>query len=493
MTEVTQELDSHHESRVIEVNLPSSKSISQRDLALAAVYVNFHSKEADGGADKSLALGIALKGITLCDDVVEMIGALKSLGYGIEVDEEDDFSATVIIRGKSPLATQCQIALGLSGIAARFVLALATLEEELNHENVSIEITGKAPLKRRPLADLVGALREAGVEISCLENEGHLPLRLNSALPWCEEIRLNGDVSSQYFSALIIIALSGKLNKIASNGEIVSFPYLELTLGEINRLFGLSPRLEIKADGSAMIDMTESNFLFAQQGDRLSDKDNVDSAKSQGALTPRLLKEVQIESDISAASYFMALAALKGMRLKLKHVSLASKQGDIRFVEVFQRLGGQVREEADGLLIEHQGFASFTELPEVDFSLMPDVALTLMAIAPLIPGNTKLTGLHTLRIKECDRIDAGAAALRELGVGCLTTPDTMTIPYCAALASKVRSRYDTMAVIKTEHDHRVCMAFAVLGTTLRLSFDDPSVVSKTFPNFFNVLQNIVAD
>jgi 3-phosphoshikimate 1-carboxyvinyltransferase len=266
-------------------------------------------------------------------------------------------------------------------------------------------------------------------------------------------VRVPSNISSQYLTSLLIIAplLDAGL-VIEVEGELTSKPYVDLTLDEMAKF------------GVRVINHDYRRLSVAPQVYRAS--------------------SIDVEGDASAASYFAALATLHGARISLSNLGANTRQGDYAFFGLMEKLGARVERSAAHTVIEgpRELKAGFDD--EVDMTSMPDVAPTLMMIAPFLNTPTRITGLATLRVKECDRIAAPTRELRKLGVTVEEGPDYMVIEPMDAKPRAANS-IPTIVEIETYHDHRIAMSFGVLGSRLPgLRILDPGCVAKTYPNFW---------
>ncbi len=262
-------------------------------------------------------------------------------------------------------------------------------------------------------------------------------------------MRVPGNISSQYLTSLLTIAplLDGGLT-IDVEGELTSKPYIDLTLDEMAK-FGVR------------VDNQEYRRLIVRP-------------------QPYRAGTVPVEGDASAASYFAALATLHGARITLSNLGIGTRQGDYAFLGLCEKLGARVTRAADSTTIEGPRALTANFDGPVDMTSMPDVAPTLMMIAPFLSRATRITGLATLRVKECDRIAVPTRELRKLGVTVEEGPDYMVIQPLAA--QPIRPR---VVEIETYHDHRIAMSFGVLGSRLPgLRILDPGCVAKTYPNYW---------
>jgi 3-phosphoshikimate 1-carboxyvinyltransferase len=263
-------------------------------------------------------------------------------------------------------------------------------------------------------------------------------------------VRVSGTISSQYLTSLLIIAplIEGGLT-VEVEGDLTSKPYLDLTLDEM-RKFGV-------------------------------DVENQDYRRL--IVRPQAYRagQVPVEGDASAASYFAALATLHGASITLTNLGDGTRQGDYAFFALCEKLGARVTRTRDHTRIEGPAKLSAVFESAVDMTSMPDVAPTLMMIAPFLAARTRITGLATLRVKECDRIAAPTRELRKLGISVEEGPDFMVIEPLSPAARERKSVVD----IETYHDHRIAMSFGVLGSRLPgLRILDPGCVAKTYPNYW---------
>ncbi len=404
------------------VKLPGSKSISNRVLLLAAL--------SDGET--------RVENLLDSDDTSVMLNALELLGVRIERD-----SATV--RGGPFPNKSADLHLGNAGTAFRpltAVLALAGGEYRLS---------GSLRMHERPIGDLVDALRALGARIDYLGKEGFPPLALHpGTIRRGAPLRVRGDVSSQYLSALLMAApLAGWETRIEVEGELISKPYVEITLNLMRR-FG------VKVERDGWKTFTVPAKRYASPG------------------------EIRVEGDASSASYFLAAGAISGGPVRVEGVGRSSIQGDIRFTEVLEEMGAKISMGEDWV----ESSASRGKLKRIDADLnhIPDAAMTAAVAALFADGTSTLRNIGSWRVKETDRIAAMAAELRKLGAAVEEGADALRVTPPARLKP---------ATIATYGDHRMAMSFslAALGG-IRVRINDPDCVGKTFPEYFDVLAGI---
>jgi 3-phosphoshikimate 1-carboxyvinyltransferase len=407
-----------------ETALPGSKSLTLRDCAIAAL--------ADGTS--------TIRYPGEADDYWRMKDCLRRLGIAVDDSQAD----TVIVRGRGGQfgAGHVELDVGQSAVTTRLMLAFAALRPD---ETV---IDGHISMQKRPNKDLVDALRTLGATLEST-HDGYLPTRVKGTRALRGPARVSGTISSQYLTSLLIVAplIEGGLT-IEVDGDLTSKPYLDLTLDEMAK-FGVN----VENRGY-------QKLVVAQQ--------------------PYRAGTIDVEGDASAASYFAALATLHGARITLGNLGSRTRQGDYAFFGLCEKLGARVTRGSANTVIEGPRRLEAAFDGAVDMTSMPDVAPTLMMIAPFLARATRITGLATLRVKECDRIAAPTRELGKLGVQVEVGPDWMVI-HPLAVAGARRS----VVEIETYHDHRIAMSFGVLGSRLPgLRILDPGCVAKTYPNYW---------
>ncbi len=417
------------------VTLPGSKSISNRVLLLSAL--------SQGRT--------VIHDLLDSDDTRVMLEALGQLGCGVTVA-----GGTVTVDGLGARApnSPARLFMGNAGTAMRpLTAALAVLGGDF-------ELSGVARMHERPIGDLVDALRQLGCDIRYTATEGFPPLRIGTpALRLDAPIRVRGDVSSQFLTALLmalpLVATRDVVIEVV--GELISKPYIEITLNLLAR-FGIA----IQREGW-------QRFIIPA-GSRY---------RSPG--------EIHVEADASSASYFIALGALArptnaGAGVRIQGVGAASIQGDIRFIEAAQAMGAQVSSGPNWLEIRRGNWP--LKAIDLDCNHIPDAAMTLGAMALYAEGPTTLRNIASWRVKETDRIAAMATELRKLGATVDEGADFIRITPPAS------ARHWRAASIHTYDDHRVAMCFSLAALNparLSVRIDDPKCVAKTFPDYFEAL------
>ena len=420
------------------VRLPGSKSISNRVLLLAAL------SRGQTTVHELLA----------SDDTSVMLEALKQLGC--KVTQNGD---TAVIEGLGGHAVNAKAALflGNAGTAMRpLTAALALLGGEF-------ELSGVPRMHERPIGDLVDALRQLGCQIDYLGNDGFPPLRLRPGrLKLDQAIRVRGDVSSQFLTALLMALplVSSRDICIEVVGELISRPYIEITLNLLQR-FGI----HVKRDGWQRFTIPAGSQY-----------------QSPG--------EIHVEGDASSASYFIALGALSERTsgqngINILGVGADSMQGDIRFVEAARLMGAQIESSANALRVSRGAWP--LRAIDLDCNHIPDAAMTLAVMALYADGTTTLRNIASWRVKETDRIAAMACELQKLGATIQEGADYLSI------TPPNRREAWKPATIHTYDDHRVAMCFSLAAfnpAQLPVRILDPKCVAKTFPDYFEALFSV---
>jgi len=402
------------------LTLPGSKSVSNRALLLA-----------------SLARGTTiLTNLLDSDDVGYMLKSLRTLGVDCSFDAGSGRCSVAGV-GRPFAADTLELYLGNAGTAMRPLCAALCLGQG------SYTLTGEQRMEERPIGDLVEALRQAGATIHYLKDRGYPPLRIEAQGLQGGSITIDGSVSSQFLTALLMAAPMARENSIITiAGDLVSKPYIDITL-EMMRGFG------VEADNRGY-----RRFLIGG---------------GQYYTSPG---SYLIEGDASSASYFLSAGAIKGGRVRVEGVGRLSMQGDVRFAEVLERMGAKIT-WGDNFIEAERG-----ELHGVDLDLnhIPDAAMTIATTALFAAGTTVIRNVYNWRVKETDRLAAMACELRKVGAEVVEGGDYLEI------TPPKRLRH---AVIDTYNDHRMAMCFslAALGD-VPVTINDPGCTSKTFPDFF---------
>ncbi len=407
------------------VRLPGSKSLSNRALLIAAL--------AEGET--------RLHHLLDSDDTLHMRNALRALGVGVELS--DDGTEAVVQGAGGPFrAASADLFLGNAGTAMRPLTAALCLGSG------TYRLHGEPRMAERPIQDLADSLQKLGARISYEANPGFPPLRIEAHGLRGGTVSIRGNVSSQFLTALLMAGpYCREPLRIVVEGELISKPYIRITLSEMAR-FGIV----VENDDFAEFRIPQGAY------------------RSPG--------DVSVEGDASAASYFLAGAAIAGGPVRVLGAGAESVQGDVRFAEVLEKMGAVVRMGPDWMECE-RGVLRGVDL---DLNHIPDAAMTVAPLALFADGPTRIRNIASWRVKETDRIAAMACELRKLGARVEEGDDFIAIWPPEKLLP---------AEIATYEDHRMAMCFSLVAlgggypTIL-----DPSCVRKTFPNYFAEFQRL---
>jgi len=427
------------------VRVPGSKSLTNRALLIASL--------ANGTTRLTNAL--------FSDDSRYFAKALQTLGFDIQLDEASNEMTVTGLGGKIP-SNNAELFIGNAGTAARFLSAFLTLG---NGEYI---LDGEPRMRERPIGDLVDALTQLGAKLETVNNCP--PVKIFASGLQGGRTKIAGNISSQFLSALLMIAPYAKSPiEIELTTELNSKPYVDMTIA-IMKDFGV--KVQRNAYQSFSIPITSYQLPHSPLGEHSRLLDHRLISNSPISIYP-------IESDASAASYFFAAPAICGGTIRVENISRNSVQGDIAFLDVLSQMGCSVAETDNCLLV-----TGATELRGIDVDMrdIPDTAQTLAAVAPFASSPTRIRGIASARVKETDRIHATCTELARLGVRVEEHEDGMTI----YPVEKTRP-----AVIQTYNDHRMAMAFSLIGLRFDgVTIENPACVSKTFPNYFEVLDSL---
>jgi 3-phosphoshikimate 1-carboxyvinyltransferase len=409
------------------VRLPGSKSISNRVLLLAAL--------AHGETEVS--------GLLDADDTRVMREALARLG--VVLTERADGMTVRGVAGPFP-EKKADLFLGNAGTALRPLTAALVFSAG------EYFVSGVARMHERPIADLVDALRPIGARIDYAEKTGFPPLRIHpSALRLDRALRVRGDVSSQFLTALLMaLPLSRRPATIEVEGELISRPYVEITLNVMRR-FGV----EVQREGWAAFRVPATPYVAPGR--------------------------ISVEGDASSASYFLAAGALAGGPVRVVGVGRNSIQGDVRFTQVLEAMGARIGIGDDW--IECSGTGTLHAI-DMDMNHIPDAAMTAAVLALFADGPSTLRNIASWRVKETDRLAAMTTELRKLGATVEEGADYLRI---------TPGTLRTGVAIDTYGDHRMAMSFSLVslaGVPVRIN--DPQCVAKTFPEYFAALTTLTA-
>ena len=390
-----------------EAGLPASKSIANRALVIAALC----------GADKNL------NNLSDCDDTQAVIRALSS------ASEEKN--------------------IGAAGTAMRFLTAYYAISSE------SVVMTGTERMKNRPISILVDALRTLGADIEYVEKEGYPPLKINGKKLQGGELHVKGDVSSQYLSAILMIApYTANGIKLVIEGDLVSRPYLQMTLSLMEE-FGISYTWH-----NNVIEIAASEYKPI---------------------------EFTVENDWSAASYWYSVVGLsENKSVKLRYLLPDSLQGDSQLVELYKPLGVETQFVDGGLVLTKNSEIVLPKIYDISLKEQPDLAQTLIVSCLLMNVPFKFSGLENLKIKETDRIAALITECEKLGY-IIKEVASGTLAWDGEKCAPVNE-----IIINTYEDHRMAMAFAPavmhFGT---ITINEPDVVTKSYPSFWKEFTKVL--
>jgi 3-phosphoshikimate 1-carboxyvinyltransferase len=410
-----------------EINVPGSKSLSNRALLLAAL--------ASGKTTLSNLLD--------SDDIKHMLNALTQLGVKYTLSADKTECEVSGIGGPFSSDKHLSLFLGNAGTAMRPLCAA------LAFSAVDVELTGEPRMEERPIGDLVDELINAGANIQYLKNPGFPPLHIKGSKLETTSFKIDGSVSSQFLTALLMAAplLENDVH-IAIVGDLVSKPYIDITLKTM-ATFGV----EVKNDNYQSFTI-EAGQKYQSPGKFL------------------------VEGDASSASYFLAAGAIKGGTVKVTGVGRASIQGDTAFADVLEKMGAKVTWGED--------FIAVTGAPlkavDMDMNHIPDAAMTIATTALFATGTTCISNVYNWRVKETDRLHAMATELKKVGAIVEEGHDFIKITAPEQLKH---------AAIDTYNDHRVAMCFSLLALgDAGITINDPGCTAKTFPTYFEEFNKI---
>ncbi len=412
---------------------PPSKSATQRAIVAAAL--------APGRS--------RLRHPLLADDSRHLIACLNAVGIATRPSGSKEAPALEVEgRGGRIPAERAELFVGNAGTAMRFLSAMLALGRG------DYVIDGDQRMRRRPIEDLLAALRVLGAHAESVRGDGCPPVRVGGPGFSGGAVRLRGGTSSQYLSAILLAAPATPRGvEVEIEGPLVSRPYVDLTI-EVMRRFGVD--VQTAPGGS----------------------DPVRYHVPPGR--PYRPSDLEIEGDYSSASYFFAAAAVTSGRVRVERLDPMSRQGDARFVRLLERMGCRVETGENWVAVEGTGALQGIE---VDCRDMPDIVPTLAVVALFANAPTRITGVPHLKVKESDRIAALAAEIDRLGGSAAPALDGLTIV----------PRSLTGARIETYSDHRMAMAFAVAGLRVPgVVISDPDCVSKSFPGFWEIFHRLTA-
>jgi 3-phosphoshikimate 1-carboxyvinyltransferase len=408
------------------VNVLGSKSYTNRHIAIA------------GLSSEPTVLTNAL----LSQDTKLLAKAVESLGHvRVELDETAH-QITVTPNGEPMRAPVAEVYMGNAGTGLRLFITMAGLAHGRT------VITGNARMQERPMGDLLAALEPLGVSAKALRGNGSPPIDVVGPSLVGGRTQISGAVSSQFTTSLLVSAPYAQRSvEVEVVDDLISKPYVDMTVAAMKRV-------------GVTVEREGYTWFGVEAGQPY-----------QGGT-------INVEPDASGMSYFLAAAAVLHGRVRIPGIGIDSVQGDVGLVRALVEMGCTADVDSDGITLEGGDLNGIT----IDMTNMPDVVPTLAVVAAYANGTTHITGIGSLRLKECDRIEAVRAELGKLGVTVQTTADTMTIEG----GTEPRG-----AVIDTYDDHRIAMCFAIAGLrTPGVVIRDPGCVVKSFPTFWQALDSL---
>lgn len=396
------------------IEAPPSKSYTQRALVIAAL--------AKGKS--------AIRNPLFSNDTNYMIRALKNFGVKIEKSGNSLLINGANGRLKRPKSS---VFVGNAGTAMRFLATIAAVSEG------ETTLNGDKRMQQRPIQDLLDALGSLGVK--CESNGGFPPIKIYGSTFKGGNVKLKSSTSSQYLSSILMCAPYAKKNvAISLNGKLASKPYVDITIDAMKN-FG--------------VDVSNINY----------EKFIVKTGKKYKS------RNYKIEGDATNASYFFAAAAVTKGKIMVNNINPSSKQGDIKFVDILERMGCGVKRGKDFIQVEGHSLESV----DVDMNEMPDIVPTLAVTSLFADSTTVIRNAPNLRLKETDRLKALAFELRKIGANVDELPDGL----------RIKRRRLQKAIIETYNDHRMAMSFAVAGLAINgVRIKNPACVDKSFPDFW---------
>ncbi|WP_085297277.1 3-phosphoshikimate 1-carboxyvinyltransferase [Cognaticolwellia mytili] len=410
-----------------EIFLPGSKSLSNRALLIAAL-ANGETK---------------ITNLLVSDDINHMLDALKSLGIQYSLSTCGTECTVVGNNGFFSTNETLELYLGNAGTAMRpLCAALAASEGEF-------VLTGEPRMKERPIGHLVDALAQLNADIQYLENKDYPPVKINGRALTGSTVKIDGSISSQFLTAILMVSPLLKTDtNIEINGELVSKPYIDITLD-----------------------------IMARFGVKVQNND-YQSFNVQGNQSYEAVEKYMVEGDASSASYFLAAGAIKGGKVTVHGVGKLSVQGDKHFADVLEKMGAKVIWHDESITVIGKPLTAV----DMDMNHIPDAAMTIATTALFAQGTTTIRNIYNWRVKETDRLTAMATELRKVGATVIEGEDYISVTPPATL---------NHAEIDTYNDHRVAMCFSLVALSdTPVTINDPKCTAKTFPDYFEKLSQV---
>jgi len=410
-----------------EIFLPGSKSLSNRALLIAA-----------------LANGVTkITNLLVSDDINHMLNALTSLGIEYTLSDCGTECTVIGNNGFFNVNEPVELFLGNAGTAMRpLCAALAASEGEFI-------LTGEPRMKERPIGHLVNALTQLNADTEYLESQDYPPVKIKGKCLTGSSVSIDGSISSQFLTSILMIAPLLKTDSIIKiEGELVSKPYIDITLNIMSR-FG----------------------VVVQNNDYLS-------FTVKGNQSYQCVEKYMVEGDASSASYFLAAGAIKGGEVTVHGVGKLSVQGDKHFADVLEKMGAEVSWADESITVVGKSLTAV----DMDMNHIPDAAMTIATTALFAKGTTTIRNIYNWRVKETDRLAAMATELRKVGAEVVEGEDYISITPPQSLKH---------AEIDTYNDHRIAMCFSLVALSeTPVTINDPKCTAKTFPDYFDKLAQV---
>jgi len=410
-----------------EIFLPGSKSLSNRALLIAA-----------------LANGVTkITNLLVSDDINHMLNALNTLGVKYTLSDCSTECTVTGNNGFFNVNEPKELYLGNAGTAMRpLCAALAASEGEF-------VLTGEPRMKERPIGHLVDALVQLSADIEYMENQDYPPVKIKGKALNGSSVSIDGSISSQFLTSILMIAPLLKTDtNINIEGELVSKPYIDITLDIMSR-FGINVQ-----------------------------NNDYQSFTVKGNQSYQSVKKYMVEGDASSASYFLAAGAIKGGEITVHGVGRLSVQGDKYFADILEKMGAEVIWGDESITVVGKPLTAV----DMDMNHIPDAAMTIATTALFAQGTTTIRNIYNWRVKETDRLTAMATELRKVGAEVVEGEDYISITPPKSLKH---------AEIDTYNDHRVAMCFSLVALSdTPVTINDPKCTAKTFPDYFDKLAHV---
>ncbi len=410
-----------------EVFLPGSKSLSNRALLIAA-----------------LANGVTkITNLLVSDDINHMLNALRTLGIEYTLSDCGTECTVVGNNGFFNVNEPVELYLGNAGTAMRpLCAALAASDGEFI-------LTGEPRMKERPIGHLINALTQLNADTQYLENTDYPPIKIKGKTLTGNNVSIDGSISSQFLTAILMITPLLKTDtQIKIEGELVSKPYIDITLNIMSR-FGVSVQ-----------------------------NNDYQSFTVKGNQSYQSVEKYMVEGDASSASYFLAAGAIKGGTVTVHGVGKLSVQGDKHFADVLEKMGAEVTWGDESITVVGKPLTAV----DMDMNHIPDAAMTIATTALFAQGTTTIRNIYNWRVKETDRLTAMATELRKVGADVVEGEDYISITPPKLLKH---------AEIDTYNDHRMAMCFSLVALSeTPVTINDPKCTAKTFPDYFDKLAQV---